>query len=184
MSAAGVTILGVVGGPEPGGRTATAVGGVLAGAAKAGATTSSLELSQVGHDEVVAAFEAADGVVFGSPVYRAGHTALLKSTLEATERGRWGERTAPLQGKVAATVLTGASAHHFLAVGGLRDVLAGFFAVQVLSPGLYLDHAGFVDRTTLTEDSAALAAAHGAALVDLAAAVRGSAALRAITPQV
>ncbi len=48
-------------------------------------------------------------------------------------------------------------------------MLAGFFAVQVLSPGLYLDHGGYVDRTTLTDDSAALAAAHGAALADLAA---------------
>jgi FMN reductase len=41
-----------------------------------------------------------------------------------------------------------------------------------------------VERTTLIEDSAALAAAHGAALAGLAAAVRGSAALQAITPQV
>jgi len=179
-----VSILGVVGGPEAGGRTATAVAGLLAGAAKAGGTTSLLELSEATPAEVAAALDAADGVVFGSPVYRATYSALLKSTLEATERGRWGERTAPLQGKVAATVLTGASAHHFLAVADLRDVLAGFFAVQVLSPGLYLENSGYVDRTTLTEDSAALAAAHGAALADLTAAVRGSAALQAITPQV
>ena len=92
-----------------------------------------------------------------------------------------GETSAPLQGKAAATVLTGASGHHYLALGDLRNVLAGFFAVQALSPGLYLDHAGNVDRTTLTEPSAALAAAHGAALADLAAAIRASTALRAIT---
>jgi FMN reductase len=122
--------------------------------------------------------------VFGSPVYRATYSALLKDLLERTERGKWGESTAPLQGKVAATVLTGASGHHYLAVGDLRNVLAGFFAVQVLSPGLYLDHGGYVDRTTLTEQSAELAASHGAALADLAAAVRGSAALQAITPQI
>jgi FMN reductase len=36
----------------------------------------------------------------------------------------------------------------------------------------------------LTPESAALAAAHGAALVDLTAAVRASAALSALTPQV
>jgi FMN reductase len=177
-------VLGVVAGPEPGGRTATAVAGVLAGAEKAGATTSLLELSEAGADAVIAAFADADAVVFGSPVYRATYSALLKDLLERTERGKWGEATAPLQGKAASTVLTGASGHHYLALGDLRDVLASFFAVQVLSPGLYLDHGGYVDRTTLTEQSAELAAAHGAALADLAAAVRSSAALQAITPQI
>jgi FMN reductase len=179
-----VQVLGVVAGPEPGGRTATAVAGVLAGAEKAGATTSLLELSEAGADAVIAAFDAADAVVFGSPVYRATYSALLKDLLERTERGKWGEKSAPLQGKVAVTVLTGASGHHFLAVADLRSVLAGFFAVQVLSPGLYFDHGGYVDRTTLTEDSAQLAASHGTALVDLAAAVQASPALRSITPQI
>ncbi|OLT13868.1 NADPH-dependent FMN reductase [Pseudonocardia sp. CNS-139] len=179
-----VNVLGVVGGPEPGGRTATAVAGVLAGAAKGGATTSLLELSEAGVEAVVAAIEAADAVVFGSPVFRATYSALLKDLLERTERGKWGEKTAPLQGKAAATVITGASGHHFHAVSDLRDVLAGFFAVQVLSPGLYFDHGNYVDRNTLNEDSAALAAAHGAALADLATAVRASGALQAITPQI
>jgi FMN reductase len=89
-----------------------------------------------------------------------------------------------LRATPAATVLTGASPHHFLAANDLRNVLAGFFAVQVLAPGLYFDHAAYVDRSTLTPESAALAAAHGAALVDLTAAVRASAALSALTPQV
>jgi FMN reductase len=177
-------VLGVVAGPEPGGRTATAVAGVLAGAEKAGATTSLLELSEAGAEKVIAEFADSDAVVFGSPVYRATYSALLKDLLERTERGKWGESTAPLQGKVAATVLTGASGHHYLALGDLRNVLAGFFAVQVLAPGLYLDHGGYVDRTTLTDQSAELAATHGAALADLAAAVRRSAALQAITPQI
>ena len=44
--------------------------------------------------------------------------------LENFQRGKWGEETAPLQGKAAAVVLTGASGHHFLAVDGLRNVLA------------------------------------------------------------
>ncbi|ALE73959.1 FMN reductase [Pseudonocardia sp. Ae168_Ps1] len=178
------TIIGVVAGPEPGGRTATAVAGLLAGAEKAGDSTRLIELSETSHDEVTAAFADADAVVFGSPVYRAGHTASLRALLEATERGKWGEKTAPLQGKAAAVVLTGASGHHFLAVDDLRSVLAGFFAVQVLSPGLYLDHSGYVDRNTLTPESAELAAAHGRALADLTAAVRSSEALRAVTPVV
>lgn len=179
-----ITVLGLVGGPDPGGRTSTAVAGVLAGAADSGAKTALLELSQETQPDVAAAMAEADAFVFGSPVYRATYSALLKGVLEATERGKWGERTAPLQGKAAAIVLTGASWHHYLAINDLRDVLAGFFAVQVLSPGLYLEHSGYVDRTTLTEDSAKLAAAHGAALSDLGSAVRASSALRAVVPQV
>lgn len=175
------SIVGIVAGPETGGRTATAVSAVLEGT---GATTSLLELSETSHADVVAAIEDADAIVFGSPIYRASHTASLKALLEGTERGKWGEKTAPLQGKAAAVVLTGASGHHFLAQNELRAVLAGFFAVQVLSPGLYLDHGGYVDRNTLTEDSTALARSHGAALADLTTAVRNSAALRDLTPVV
>lgn len=177
-------VVGIAGGPDAGGRTSTAIAAVLAGAEGAGATTDLIELGGADLADVVAAIDAADAVVFGSPVYRATYSALLKTLLEGTERGRWGERTQPLQGKVAATVITGASGHHFLATNDLRNVLAGFFAVQVLSPGLYFDHGGYVDRGTLTDDSAALAGSHGAALVDLAAAVRGSTALSALVPQV
>jgi FMN reductase len=177
-------ILGLVGGPEAGGRTSTAVGAVLAGAGERGAETELLELSLADLPDVFAAVEAVDAVVFGSPVYRATYSALLKGVLEGLERGKWGETNAPLQGKAAAVVLTGASGHHFLAVNDLRDVLAGFFAVQVLAPGLYFDHGGYVDRKTLTQDSAALAVAHGSALLDLTVAVRASTALAALRPQV
>jgi FMN reductase len=179
-----VNVLGIAGGPEAGGRTSTAVSAVLHGARQAGAAASLIELGSAERAAVVAAIEAADAVVFGSPVYRATYSALLKTLLEGTERGKWGETTAPLQGKAAATVVTGASGHHFLAVNDLRNVLAGFFAVQVLSPGLYFDHGAYLDRSALTEESASLAAGHGAALVELAAAVRGSAVLSGITPQV
>lgn len=177
-------IIGVAGGPDAGGRTSTAIAGVLAGAAQAGASTALIELSATPVPDVVAAIEDADAVVFGSPVYRATYSALLKDLLERTERGKWGEQTAPLHATAAATVLTGASGHHFLAANDLRSVLAGFFAVQVLSPGLYFDHSAYVDRTRLTDDNAALAGEHGAALAALAAAIRGSKALGAITPQV
>ena len=177
-------IVGIAGGPEAGGRTATAVAGVLAGAAAKGAETELLELSATSTADAVAAVDAADAVVLGSPVYRATYRSLLKNVLENLERGTWGESTAPLQGKAAAVVLTGASGHHFLAVNNLRDVLAGFFAVQVLSPGLYFDHDAYVDRGTFTDESTALTAAHGAALHDLAVAVRASEAIGALRPQV
>jgi FMN reductase len=51
-----------------------------------------------------------------------------------------------------AVVLTGASHHHFLAVDGLRDVLAGFFAVQVVSPSLF-DDAAYSSDGQLDGDS-------------------------------
>jgi FMN reductase len=177
-------ILGLAGGPEAGGRTSTAIAGVLAGAAGRGADTRLIELGSTPQEDVVRAVDAADGVVVGSPVYRATYSSLLKGVLEGLERGKGTETTAPLQGKAAAVVLTGASGHHYLAVNDLRDVLACFFATQVLSPGLYLDHGGYRDRATLTDDSVALAAAHGAALFDLTVAVRSSPALAALRPQV
>jgi FMN reductase len=177
-------VLGVVASDQPGGRTATAVAAVLEGAEHAGAAISIMELADSGPEEVTAAFASADAVVFGSPVYRATFSGALKNLLERTERGRWGERSAPLQGTAAAIVLTGASPHHYLALNDLRAVLAGFFAVQVLSPGLYFEHSDYAEQALLNVESQALAAVQGAALVDLGLVVRGSAALRAIAPQV
>lgn len=176
------SIIGLAGGPEPGGRTSTAVAGILAGAQEHGADTRLIELAELPLPDVVAAVESADAVVIGSPVYRATYSSLLKGVLEGLERGKGSDTTAPLRATPAAIVLTGASAHHFLAVDHLRNVLAGFFAVQVLSPGLYLDHSAYLDRTTLDDASKDLTAAHGAALVDLAAAIRSSAALAAMRP--
>jgi FMN reductase len=177
-----LSIIGISGGPEAGGRTSTAIAAVLAGTGAE--RTELLELSQVTTEQAVAAIAAADGVVFGSPVFRATYSAQLKDLLERTERGKWGEQTDPLRGTVAATVITGATGHHFLAANDLRNVLASFFAVQVLSPGLYFDHAAYTSRTELTEANAALAGAHGAALADLALAVGASKALSTITPQI
>lgn len=177
-----VRVLGLIASPDGEGRTATAVRAVLAGAETAGGRTSVVSLSSVPTEEAVAALTDCDAVVVGTPVYRGTYSALLKGLLEVTQRGRYGEDSAPLAATVAATVVTGATPHHFLATESLRTVLASFFAVQVLSPGLYVDHGGFVDRSELTTGIAAIAATHGAALVDLAAAVRGSAALRAIEP--
>lgn len=179
-----LTVVGVVASPEAGARTSTAVDGVLAGAAEAGARVSLVEMSTSSVEAAIEAVAGADAVVLGSPVYRATYSALLKQLLEQTQRGRHGETSAPLRGTAGAIVMTGASEHHFLAVDGLRAVLSTFFAVQVLSPALYLDHAGFVDRSTLSEASSSLAAAHGRALAALASAVRQSPALREMEPLV
>lgn len=180
----GVKVVGLVASPTEGGRTTAAVRGILSGAANAGAETSLLELATGARSDALAAIAAADAVVLGSPVYRATYSALLKDLLEHTERGLHGETTAPLRGKAAALALTGASAHHFLSPDGLRNVLASFFATQVLSPALYLEHKDFADRETLGELAAGRADQHGAALVDLARAIRGSTALSTLDPLV
>jgi FMN reductase len=178
-----LTVLGLVASPQGSARTALAVGAVLDGAREAGATTTQLALVEHDQADVLQAMAAADAVVFGSPVYRATYSSLLKQLLEVTQRGMYGEASAPLRGTAAAVVLTGATAHHYLAVDSLRSVLSGFFAAQVLSPGLYLDHSGYVDGSTLTDPTRELAGTHGRALVELATAVRSSSILRTLQPQ-
>ena len=177
-------VLGVVASPRAGGRTATAVAGVLAGAAASGARTAVVELSELDTADVVQRIDDADAVVFGSPVYRATYSAQLKSLLERVERGKHGETTAPLRGKAAAIVMTGASGHHFLATEGLHAVLTTFFAVQTLAPALYLETSAYTPESGLTPQAAELGRSHGSALTELAAAVRGSEALRRLEPLV
>lgn len=176
-------ILGLVGSPTSSGRTAVGAAAVLDGARKAGADVDLIELVDTSDDEAtIARLGDADGFVFAAPAYRARAAHPLKRLLDSIPRGMWGEAEAPLRGKACAVLLTGASWHHFLALDDLRGVLAGFFATQVLSPGLYLPADAFVDGTELRTDLAELAALHGAALVDLARAVRDSKTLAAMRP--
>lgn len=184
-------VLGIVGSPSVGGRTDAAVAGVLAGCAErqgvggGEVAVEQLSLADTAVPAVLAAMERADAIVFGSPTYRASYSSLLKDLLEQTERGRYAsETTAPLRGTTAAIVMTANAPEHFLAQDSLRGMLAGFFGVQVLSPGLALGHGAFAEDGGLTGQIASLAALHGRALVDLAAAVRASEALQALAPQV
>jgi FMN reductase len=175
-------VVAVVGSPHAGGRTRVAVDAVLRGAAE-GADTRVLELAGTGHADALAAMDEADAVVFGSPTYRADIAAQLKALLDATPRGMPYESGDPLRGTVCATVLTGASEHHFLAVEKVRGILGGFFGAQLLSPGLYLPAAAFTDDgKALTDEAGQLAELHGRALVELATAVRASTYLRDLRP--
>lgn len=177
-------VLGIVGSPSVGGRTDAAVAGLLAGCRGGDVVVQKLSLADTDVPTVLAAMDAADAVVFGSPTYRASFSSLLRGLLEATERGRYAtETTAPLRGTTAAVVMTANAPEHFLAQDSLRSLLAGFFGVQVLSPGLSLGHPHF-DGSALTAEAAELTAAHGRALVDLTVAVRASAAMQALQPQV
>ena len=182
-----LSVLGVACSPNSGARTSAVVAAMLSGAARCGCRTALVELGERSHDEVVEHIATADAVILGTPVYRASYSALLKGLLERMDRGQPGAPSgpsAPLKGKAAAVAMTGASAHHFLAADGLRGVLSDFFAVQVLSPSLYLDQGSFRDDVILTDQARALATRHGAALADLGAAVKASARLREMDPLV
>src|SRR5690349_16536315 len=168
-------VVAVVGSPNAGGRTRVAVDAMLRGAAAEGATTRVVELADTPPREAVAAIDGADAAILASPTYRADISARLKELLEATPRGAPGEDGAPLRGKACATVLTGASDHHFLAIDKVRGTLGGFFATQLLSPGLYLPAAAYTDDgKALRDEPRQVAELHGRALVELAAAVRSS----------
>jgi FMN reductase len=182
-----VLLLAIDGSPTGPGRTGTILREVLAGAAERGAETSTVALADAGGAVDLApaldALARADAVVLGSPVYRGSYATPVKALLDALPRGMWGETEAPITGRAAAIVLTGASWHHYLALGDLRNVLAGFFAAHVLTPGLYVPTDGFdADKQPLPE-VCDRARATGHALVDLAAAIAASPALSGVRPQ-
>lgn len=178
-----LSVLGLVGSPSPGGQSDTALRALLAAGEAVGVSVTVIELADEHDGEVVQqAMEAADGIVFATPTYRARSSGLMKAVLENTQRGVGADTRAPLRGKATAVLHTGATAHHFLAVDDLRAVLAGFFAAQVLSPGLYFEGADFTESGALTERAAGIAAAHGRAFAEFTAAVRRSPAVTALTP--
>lgn len=169
--------------PYPSTKTRTLLDEVLAGAVELGATTEVVEVTGApAPEDLHERLEAASAVVFASPTYRADVTWPLKALLDSMPRGSWGETSAPLQGKVGATVLTGASDHHFLGSDKVRSVLGGFFGMQLLCPGLYVPRSGFDEQGLLAEELRTVAGLQGRALVELARAVAGSEHLRQLRP--
>ncbi|MFC8304585.1 NAD(P)H-dependent oxidoreductase [Specibacter sp. NPDC057265] len=171
-------VLGVDGSPYGPGKTAAAITAVLAGAAGSGAET---ELIRHDDPDVVERIAAADAVVLGSPTYRATHTAALRALLEKIDRKAGAE---PLAGTPVAVVMTGASGEHFLGTRELSTTLTGFFGTQVLAPDLYFRGTDFEAGGQADARATELSKRHGAALVDLARAVQGSAALQSLRPLV
>jgi FMN reductase len=177
-----ITILAVDGSPAGGGRTRTAIEAVAHAAEPFGARVETIALAEPeGLDRALHALEAADAVVFGAPVYRAAAAAPLKQLFDLIPRDNT-ERRSPVSAKPVAIVQTGASLHHFLALDGLRNVLAGFFAAHVIAPGLYVPREGFGD-VGLLEPYAWQARTQGEALVELTHALKSGVALAAVRPQ-
>jgi FMN reductase len=135
-------LLAVVGSAD-GGSTSAVVGEVLAGAHELGATSHVIHLGRGGYEpELVpdALAEAGDfdAVVLGTPTYRATYAGVLKSFLDGVPRAQPVDGYAsPFLGKPIAVVGTGRSAHHFLGVDPLIDLLVRFFAAYVVPPALY-----------------------------------------------
>jgi FMN reductase len=81
--------------------------------------------------DVVASVAAADGVIVGSPVYKAAYSGVLKTFLDLLPHGA-------LAGKAALPLLTGGAPVHALAVDyALRPVLTALGARHVV-PGIFL----------------------------------------------
>lgn len=171
--------------PSGGGRTARALEAVLDASRVEGATGERIDVTS--EADVEAAVDAItslgpqDAVVFGTPIYRATYAFPMKALLDAVPRD-FVTGDGPLRARVAGIVATGASLHHFLGLGELRNVLSVFFAAVVVPPGLYVPRDGFTeDGLTAAYETAA--ATLGGSIVELAAAVAASSHLSRLTPQ-
>jgi FMN reductase len=180
------SVLAVDGSPTHGGHTRAALDRVSLAAAERGASVETIAIGADdagGVDSVVERLPTADAFILASPVYRASFATPLKRLLDAVPRTGGAPPDSPLSGKAVAIVYTGASLHHFLALDGLRSVLAGFFAAHVVPPGLYVPREGFDDGLELVEPYAESARRQGEALVELARLLRDSPALNSLRPQ-
>lgn len=107
-----------------------------------------------GHPAIVAATESfarADGIVVGTPVYKAAYSGLLKSLLDVLPQHA-------LAGKTVLPLATGGTTAHVLAIDyALRPVLSSMGAAHVVQGWFTLD------RDILVGDDGTLTVAEGAA---------------------
>ena len=192
-----ITVAGVLASPSASSKTATLMGAIIDAARNAGAQATVLNVGELDlamadgrkaeeyegdTAHVLSAIDAADAVVFGMPVYRAGIPGSLKNLLDMTPRGRFDGVAQALRAKPVVIAATGASDHHFLALDGIAEVMRGFFAAYVVPPGVYASHADFSDGVLTTPRVIECAERSGRALVDLADAISRSASLRSVEP--
>lgn len=116
--------------------------------------------------EATALFERVDGVVIGTPIYKAAYSGLLKSLLDLLPQYA-------LSGKTVLPLATGGSMAHVLAIDyALRPVLTSMGAAHVVPGWFTLDK----DFTVRPDGTVALAPAAAAAVGE--AVYRFSAVLR------
>ncbi|MDH6111749.1 FMN reductase [Kitasatospora sp. MAP12-15] len=111
------------------------------------------------HPAIVAAaalFAQADGIVVGTPIYKAAYSGLLKSLLDLLPQYA-------LAGKVVLPLATGGSPAHVLAIDyALRPVLTSMGAAQITPGWFTLDREITVheDGTVAVAEQTAAALAH------------------------
>jgi NAD(P)H-dependent FMN reductase len=173
----------LLGSPNAAGRTRVVADAIARGIIRANGEIEMISLAGEPSDGLIDACDNADGLLIGCPVYRGGMAYPLKTLLDHMPRGMWGETIAPLLGKSAGIYMTGASLDHYLAVDELRRVLCGFFACQVLAPGLYFSPADFIYDADLSDEANKTASLYGEALMSFGSAILGSEAIQALRPQ-
>lgn len=196
-------LLGVVGSISAPSRTATAVSVALDAAADTyGVET---ELIHLGDYDVVTAdgrlLEAYEGdtadvleaiieseaYVFGTPVYRASYSGLLKNLFDMIPRGEWQADVAPLENSAVSLVATGATDHHFLAADTeLRPVMAFFGAY--ITGSAYLQSEHFIEQDEsyqiVEEDIRSRLETLGCATAELSRAIPEHEGLSSLGPQI
>ena len=152
-------ILGVAGGIGQSWHTRVLVETVLAAARAEDIQTELLDLSQTPIDfaanlpveEYSAATQRAielasraDGFVFGSPIYRASYTGVLKNFFDLMP-------VEAMLGKVAGLVATGASFHHYLTLDFAFRPIMTFFNMHTVPGVLYGSREQFLPDQQLDE---------------------------------
>ncbi|MDN3356376.1 NADPH-dependent FMN reductase [Actinomadura sp. DC4] len=154
------SILSVSGSPSATSRTARLLGHVGQRLAAQGHQVTSLDVrtlpgdallgADFGHPAIVAAtglFQHADGVVIGTPVYKAAYSGLLKSLLDLLPQYA-------LAGKTVLPLATGGTTAHVLAIDyALRPVLSSMGAAHIVQGWFVLDRhiTALDDGTTVVE---------------------------------
>jgi len=114
----------------------------------------------------VAQIAAADAVLLAAPVYRASFPGVLKNLLDLLP-------VEALRDKPVGIVAMGGSPHHYLAVDSHLRLVLAWFGAMTLPNSVYLTGRDFTEGRLAAEGAAADLAALAAALVTVAAALRG-----------
>src|SRR5436309_4461807 len=102
----------------------------------------------------------ADGFVFGSPIYRATYTGVLKNLFDLLP-------VEAVLGKTAGLVATGGSFHHYLALDFTFRPIMTFFNMHTVPGVLYASREQFLPEQQLSPELAQQAGMLGADLVYL-----------------
>lgn len=168
-------IVGFAGGIGGSWHTALLIEAVLGAARASGANTELFDLSETPIDfaankpavdyspatqRALEMATRADGFVFGSPIYRATYTGVLKNLFDLMP-------VEAMLGKTAALVATGGSLHHYLALDFTFRPIMTFFNMHTVPGVVYGSREQFLPERQLNDELARQARALGEDLVYL-----------------